>query len=239
MKIKRITFMLLALCCLSTLSAQELWTTAGVDLSINKKLKADVELECRTTDELSDLSRWSISAGLSYKICKYLKAGISYKFIYDHNGNEYDDDDVYTPYYWQPRQRFGAGMTGSYKFGRLSLSLREMYQYTYHRERVTSASYDIFAGEWSFNKQTISKHKGYLRSKLEAEYNIRKSRFTPFASCELYSDVSDFDTSKVRYTLGTDYKINKHNALNVFYRFIDGKNNDSHVIGIGYTFKIK
>jgi hypothetical protein len=239
MKSKRILTVAVAVLAMVTASAQELWSTAELDFSLNKRLKGDVELECRTTDGLSDVSRWSASIGLNYRLCKYLKASAAYKFIYDHNGNDYDEDDVYTPYYWQPRQRFALGLTGSYKFGRLSLSLREMYQYTYHRERITTPTYDLLANEWTLEKSVNSKHKGYLRSRLEAEYNIRKCRFTPFASCELYSDLSDFDTSKVRYTIGSDYKINSRNAVQLFYRYIDGKNSDSHVIGIGYTFKTK
>jgi hypothetical protein len=239
MKPKFTAAIVLAACSIVHASAQELWTDASIDCNITKKIKADFEVECRTTDALSDVARWSASAGLSYKLCKYLKAAAAYTFIYQHNGNEYDDDDTFIPYYWQPRQRLQASLTGSYKIGRLSLSLREAYQYTYHRERVTVASYDVLADEWTFNKVTHAKHKAYIRSKLEAEYNIRKCRFTPFASCELYNDISDFNTSKVRYTIGTDYKINAKNSAHIFYRFIDGKNNNSNVIGVGYTFKLR
>lgn len=239
MKHYRLLALLLSLSSIGPISAQELWTSANVDFGITKKLKADVEVECRTTNKLDNVARWSASAGLSYRFCKYLKAGAAYTFIYQHNGNEYDDDDVFTPYYWQPRQRLQAALTGSYKIGRLSLSLREMYQYTYHRERVTTASLDVLTNEWSFDKTVYARHKAYLRSKLEAEYNIRKSKFSPFASCELYSNISGFDTSKVRYTIGSAYKINSHNSMQLFYRYIDGKNNNSHVIGVGYTFKTK
>ncbi len=223
----------------SCITAQELWTSADVDFSLMKRLKADVGVECRSTNQLSSISRWSLSAGLSYRICKYLKAGAEYKFIYDHNGNEYDEDDVYIPYYWQPRHRVTAAMSGSVKIGRVSLSLREAYQYTYHRERVTNASFDIISNEWMFDKTLYSKHKGYLRSRLMAEYNIRKCRFTPFISCEMYNNVSGFDVDKVRYTIGTEYKISGHHELQFFYRYIDGNKSDSHVIGVGYTFNIK
>jgi hypothetical protein len=239
MKHNCLAALMLATCGITTASAQELWTSAAVGCNITKKLKADVEVDCRTTNALSNISRWSASAGLSYKICHYLKAGAAYTFIYQHNGNEYDDDDVYTPYYWQPRQRVTASLTGSYKIGRLSLSLREAFQYTYHRERVTTASFDVLANEWALDKTVHAKHKGYLRSKLEAEYNIRKCRFTPFVSCEIYNNISDFNTSKVRYTIGTEYKINSRNGVSLFYRYIDGNNNNTNVVGVGYTFKLK
>lgn len=82
-----------------------------------------------------------------------------------------------------------------------------------------------------------------LRSRLEAEYNIRKSRFTPFASYELYNSLSSgFSRDKSRWTVGTDYKFNKRHSLSLFYRYIDTQDDDdpsTHIIGIGYKFKLK
>jgi hypothetical protein len=238
MKHNRVVALLLAALSLCSVSSQELWTTADIDISLAKKLKADVEVECRTTDQIYNVSRLSMSMGLSYRLLKYLKIGVIYAFIYDHNGNEYDDDDVYTPYYWQPRQRLQGFLTGNYRVGRWSFLLRELYQYTYHRERITTVSFDFLTNEWALAQTIDTKHRGYLRSKVGVEYNIRKCPFTPFASCELYHDVSDFAMSKVRYTIGSDYKLNSHNSLQLFYRYIDDKDH-THVIGVGYTFKLK
>jgi hypothetical protein len=240
MKTKLIVALSLAFVSATTASAQEIWTDAGLDFGITKKLKAEVDVECRTTDGVSDVGRWSVGADLSYRFCKYLKADVAYKFIYQRNGDEYNDEDLYVPSYWQPRQRFQVSLTGNYKIGRLEVSLREGYQYTYHRERTTVPTYDILANEWTFDKVTNSKHKGYLRSRIALEYNIRKSRFAPFASCELYNNVSGFDLSKVRYTVGSDYKINRHNAVQLFYRFVDNRSgSNSNVIGVGYTYKFR
>jgi hypothetical protein len=239
MKLRRATTTLLAVVSLVTASAQELWTSADLDYGITKKLKADVGIECRTTDQLSNISRFAVSAGLNYRLCKYVKAGVAYTFLYDHNGNKYDDDDNYIPYYWQPRHRIEAELTGSYKIGRVTLSLRETYQYTYHRERVTTANYDMLSNTWTLVQCVNAKPKNYLRSRIMAEYNIRKSPFTPFASCEIYSDVSDFSTNKARYTVGSEYKLNSRNELSLFYRYIDRHNGGTHVIGVGYSFKLK
>jgi hypothetical protein len=238
MKSKYIMALALALVSASAASAQELWTSANAEFSLTKKLKAGIELQCRTTDKVDDVGRWSVGADLSYRFCKYLKADAAYTFIYQRNGDEYDDEDTYIPSYWQPRQRVQLSLTGSYKIGRLAVSLREGYQYTYHRERSTVPTYDIVNDSWLLNKVTATKHKAYLRSRLELEYNIRKSRFTPFASCELYNDISGFDIKKVRYTVGTEYKINRHNGVQLFYRYIDSRKSDnSNVIGVGYTYK--
>ena len=48
---------------------------------------------------------------------------------------------------------------------------------------------------------------------------------------------------KMRYTAGCEFKVNKHNIVDVFYRYqdINGGDNyndrDSHILGIGYLFK--
>ena len=236
---KRLVTLAIALSSVVAGSAQELWTSAYGEYAITKRLKAGVGIECRTSDGLSGVGRWSVGAELDYKLCKYLKAEVAYRFIYDHSGDEYDDDE-YIPSYWQPRQRVQVSLTGSYKVDRFTFSLREGYQYTYHRERTTVPSYDALNNEWTFDKVVNSKHKGYLRSRLEVEYNIRKSPFTPFVSCELYNNVSGFALAKSRYTVGTDYKINKRNAVQLFYRYVDKRSGaDSNVIGVGYSYKFK
>lgn len=84
-------------------------------------------------------------------------------------------------------------------------------------------------------------HKHVLRSRLKAEYNIRMSGFTPFASCELYNSLSGFTHEKTRWTVGTDYRFNKRHSVSAFYRYIDRSDDDDtggHVIGVGYSFKL-
>ena len=47
---------------------------------------------------------------------------------------------------------------------------------------------------------------------------------------------------KIRYTLGTDYKLSKTSKLSVYYRYQDEASSDDddesggHVIGLGYSF---
>ena len=87
-----------------------------------------------------------------------------------------------------------------------------------------------------------AKHKHVLRSRLEVEYNIAKSKFTPYVSCELYNSLSDrFAVEKTRWTIGSSYKINKKNSVSLYYRYIANGDEDEeggHVIGVGYKFKL-
>lgn len=48
------------------------------------------------------------------------------------------------------------------------------------------------------------------------------------------------DLEKTRYTLGTEYKINKRSKLDLFYRYqseTDDEEDDGHVLGLGYSLK--
>lgn len=68
----------------------------------------------------------------------------------------------------------------------------------------------------------------------------KKAWYEPYVSVELYAAKK---LEKMRYTAGCEFKINKHNIVDVFYRYqdINGGDNyndrDSHILGIGYLFK--
>ena len=132
-------------------------------------------------------------------------------------------------------------MACSYECNRFIFSLRERYQYTYRKE--LSVSKFASDGITPKNDEIIEAgHKHVLRSRIGVEYNIRKCRFTPFATCELYNSISDqLELEKVRWTIGSSYKINKKNAVSLYYRYINNSDDDEsggNIIGIGYTFKL-
>lgn len=222
-----------------TVSAQQLWLSAEGRMNITKRLRASVELEHRSREGFDATSRWSASAGVSYKVMPWLRAAASYKFIYDRDGNKTTKKGNHIPAYWQQGHRFQVSATGSLDVWKLSLSLREAYQFT-HFPGQSVAKFDS-DGQQKNDEIIETENKQFLRSRLQAEFKIRKKcRFTPFASVEIYNDlVRRFDTTKIRYTAGTDIRINKHNSLTAFYRFIDRMNSrNTKVIGIGYTFKL-
>lgn len=162
--------------------------------------------------------------------------------------------------YWTARHRATASLTGSVKWGRFKFSLRERYQYTYRmpaeceRERWYYDPYHLKTGnpeyyldtdpnskEYSYmtdTKKAKSDHK--LRSRLQVSYDIKKCPFEPFAEVEVYNELDNaFAFNKVRYTVGTEYKINKKNKLKLYYRYQDYAEIDEvsgHVLGIGYAF---
>lgn len=235
---KRLLFVVMLATTWTASKAQALWTSASADFGISKNLTGFVEGEYRTTDNLSATDRWNLTAGLDYKLRPYFKLGVNYTFIDKHIGSRTTSKGNIVDSYWQPRHRFAVDATGSYKFGKLKLSLRERYQFTHHTEQ-TVAKYDGDDGERKSDEIVEAKDKHILRSRLKADYKLGKTIFTPFASFEIYNSLTDgFAADQLRYTIGTNLSLSKHQKLNLFYRFIDGRSGESNlnVIGVGYEY---
>ena len=217
------------------------WMDAGVVKKFNKHWSINGELGARTRDNLNNMDRWSLGIGGTYKLNSYLKFSAGYDFLYDHRPTEvkYNKKGTkikkITPQYWWPRHRFTVGATGSYSFGHLGLSVRELWQYTY-RAKAKNKRLLYNENEWEDVK---SKSQHLLRSRFQMKYDIKKCHLEPYASVELYH--GEGGLQKTRYTIGTSYAITKHHEVDVYYRYQDMNRDDDddvniHVLGLGYTY---
>ncbi|MDO4755216.1 MAG: DUF2490 domain-containing protein [Parabacteroides sp.] len=238
------TFIIILAGLISSLSiqAQSLQTSAGIEVGIVNKLNGFVEGEYRTLDGVSGTERWEGALGLEYKVLPYLKLIGGYVYIHQQRELEITKKGNIIPAYWQPKHRAFFAVTGSYQWERFTFSLRERYQYTYRTEQYVAKLNDDGItpkeDEW-----VEAKGKHILRSRLEVEYHIKKTKFTPYAFYEVYNSFSDgFSVDKSRYTIGAKYKFNKKHSVQLYYRYIDKTDDDEaagHIIGIGYKFKLK
>lgn len=191
------------------------------------------------------------------------------KYQEDDEGNyETDANGAFIPKhknvdaaYWTARHRATASLTGSFKWNRFKFSLRERYQFTYRMPSQCNRTrwyYDMYhelsgapeyfldtdpnSEDFSYivdDKNAKSDHK--LRSRLQISYDIKKCPFEPYVEVELYNQLDNaFAYDKIRYTIGTEYKINKENKLKLYYRYQDYADLDEvsgHVLGVGYAFE--
>ncbi len=80
-----------------------------------------------------------------------------------------------------------------------------------------------------------------LRSRLQVNYDIPHSKFEPFANAEMFTDNDGI--AKMRYQIGTDYKLKKRHIFSLTYRYQNVNSNDEdnetniHLIGLGYKYK--
>lgn len=216
------------------------WTSAEVKKKIFSGFDASLEGEFRTRDGLQTVERWSGSAGVSYKMFRWLKASAGYTFIHYYHPMEVTKKGNYIPEYWQPKHRVNLSLTGKVDWRRFTFSLRERWQYTY-RPSQSVPKYDGDDGSMKNDEYISGKGKNVLRSRLQVEYNIRKCAFTPYTSCELSHSLNEIGAfEKLRWTLGTEWKLSKKHALDFYYLYQNKADDDEangHVIGAGYSFK--
>ena len=246
-KRKQLIAVLLLLLCSAlfpTLShADDGGLVASIEAShkFNKKLSAGLETEFRSRNNFRTADRVSIGGDLSYKVLPWLKASAGYTLLIDNNREKltYQDDGVnynnWRPSYWGLRHRFNVSLTASYKIRRVELSLRERWQYTYRPSKMTD-NFDFDEGEWE-DDEVKGKGKNVLRSRLQAEWDIPKCKFDPFASVEFHTTR---DLEKTRFIVGVSHSVKKKHEFKLYYRYqVSGSSDepDIHMLGLGYTYK--
>jgi len=247
-KRKQLAIALLALCA-AFIPTPSHADDAGLVLSaeashkFNKKLSMGIEAEFRSRNDFRTADRVSLGADVSYKVLPWLKASGGYCLLIDNNREDltYQDDGVsynnWRPSYWGVRHRFNVTLTGSYKIQRVEVSLRERWQYTYRRTRVID-NFDFDEGVWE-DHNVRGKGKNVLRSRLQAEWDIPKCKFDPFASVEFHT--TDM-LEKTRFIAGVAHSIKKTHEFKLYYRFQLTNRHASdepniHMLGMGYTYK--
>lgn len=259
-----------ALMCVSANASDfGVWTGLGA----TKKLglfSVSVDGGFRSQNNLKSVDRWNVGFGVEYKPSAYFSVGTSYDFIYnykcerketkyetwldkDDDGNEvvkseYEGYNVKKPY-WRCKNRWNFDLTGKLPVGRLTLSLRERYQFT--RANSVSSLVDKYrieeeGGTPEYKKTDVkdrpASNSSRLRSRLMADYNIRHCPLSPYAYIEITNNMcSSMKLEKTRIGVGTEIKINKQNKIDVGYVYQDSKDDDfdgrEHVIDISYKYK--
>ena len=215
--------------------------SAGASRKIRKGLNVGVEAEFRSRNDFRTAERVSLGASVSYKLLPWLKASGGYDLLIDNNREEitYNDDLSYNnwrPSNWGVRHRFNVSLTASYKVRRVEFSLRERWQYTY-RPSKTIDNFDFDEGMWE-DHEVRGKGKNVLRSRLQAEWDIPRCKFDPFASVEFHQSRY---LDKTRFIVGVDHTIKKTHDFKLYYRYqLTGSHSSDpniHMLGLGYTYK--
>lgn len=185
-----------------------------------------------------------------------------YKDLKDDEGNIIGRGDWNgynrTNAYWRSKNRFAFDLKTGIDVGRFSFSLRERYQLTGYNSVTTTKDkyrynvvldaegniYDIIPKGDPEREPDFKGHKSkeYLRSKLEASYNIRHCSVTPSASVELENNLRDgFRLDEVRYSAGVDWKVSKKVHVGADYHFNKGHDddNDGDLHAIEVSLKLK
>ena len=231
----------------------------GVDFSI--------EGNARTQDNSEKMERWGVGAGFGVKVYNTkkfdVKATAKWEYMWINNlaetknkyesyntpdGIEYSYDGYnYTDHFWRNRHRTSAALSATYTPNkRWEFSLKETFQYNHFcSSSKTTYKYRFNAYDEIYLKDTEpkivkAKDRTVLRSKLTAKYDTRHCPIDPYISGE-YGHGLNYSANKWKFEAGADYKLNKKNKLNVFYRYLTENDDDEpngHLVGIGYSIKL-
>ena len=244
--------------CLTAFAESEgaLWLGADATKSLGTKWEVGANAGFRLANNFRTAERWDVGVSAQFKPIKGLKLGAGYDFIRDWKDEEttahYNKSGVYNGYnvydaYWRSKHRLHFDVTGSWKFGRFTLSWRERYQYTRFMEAETweqkyrGTTNPLLDSEGYDTKKAKNRHS--LRSRLALKYNIRHCPVTPGISYEIYNDLANgFHLDKHRVRAGIDWKINKNCHLGAGYIFQHGNGDEDengeniHVIDVGFSY---
>lgn len=192
---------------------------AILDIPLANNLSLEWSEQVRMHNNVSDIDKVVSSVGVNYKALPWLKIGASYGFI-NVRDEEFDKKTNTNLVKWENRHMVNVDVTGSYKVGRVKLSLRERVRFNFRTDSINP---------YEHANPAIS-----LRSRLKAAYDIRQCRWEPYAYVELYTTLNAPDAvpnyteytqafkqyiSRVRFSVGTEFKINNYHRLDIYYRF--------------------
>lgn len=197
-----------------------LWTKVGVKGKIIKDLSYSGELNTRIGR--SGIETFFPQIGVEYKLLKWLRPSVEYRFIVDKN--------KYGNYKSSNRINFNVGFQKS--IDRLGVGFRVRYQYAFNS--LSNQGYDP-----DFDQA--------FRFKPSFNYNIKGSPFTPFISSEFFYDPQFGPNgpgfSKIRLGVGTKLNLSGPHGISIKYqfdkKFHDYANGKRHVIALSYSYKIK
>lgn len=189
----------------------ESWNAVKVSKDFGK-IDVDAQLQARWNDNASSLSQYFGQVGVEYKLFKPVTIGMAYRFIKQNEKEGFVKGG---------RIQFDAMYDK--KLGDFKLDTRLRYQNRSEEDELDNVS--------------------KIRFKAGLRFNISGWKLDPKFSAE-YFRVLDGEASrhdKMRYTLGTKYKINKHNSIGIYYRLeTELKENypaDYYILGLNYNIK--
>lgn len=189
---------------------QDFETWSGIKLEksfLEKKLKLDLNQEFRFDDNSTHLDQYFTELGAQYKLPLGFSIDANYRFIRNNRNSGYRNEGRYN---------FDLGY--KHKFERFKFSTRFRFQ----SKNVLGTTKE--EGDFPVNK---------MRLKILGAYNIKKWPLDPYFSIEVFhasttnrisyvdgiyesESISGFE--KMRYTFGTNYKLNKKIELGGFFR---------------------
>jgi hypothetical protein len=223
---KFLVVILVSFCTLPVFSQTEdlgSWMTFSFDKGLGNKFGFSFDQELRLKDNISDLNLIYSNFGFNYKVAKFLKISVVYRFIDKHK-----EDGSYGI-----RSRFYTDLAFKVKPGKWSLGYRARLQAEYRQAG--------YASDYG-NMPEV-----FLRNLFKVGYKAG-DHFAPYLATELRWQLQNprlpwgngFDRQRI--IAGTDYKINDKNTAGAYFLLQNEYHvNDPqrlYIIGLEYSISI-
>lgn len=241
----------------------------AITKNLSRKVNVEWSEEFRIRDTFGAFDRMYSEIGVEYTVLDWLKLQGRYThMLINHKGKNKTEGKSY----WENRHRGTLGVTFYYKtYYNWRFSLRELAQVTFLDNSVH--------GYKLYDKGEKANPKWVLKSRFKAEYAFRHIPFTPYAYIEVANtlnapnayEITGYNEDgsqirkkhagngyieKVRTAIGCEYRFDRRNSIDVYYRFDYEFNKDINIgansgmlkditeetsciniIGVNYKFK--
>ena len=228
-----------------------LWTEAGFDKAISKKVSFGMDLGFRANDNVGEASRFDLGAGFTYKPVRGLKFGLGYVLIDQHNPREvkahFNSSGNWNGFnvehdFWRLKNRFYFDATGKLDIGRFSFSLRERYQATvYNAKHVDRDKYRGIVTEDYDGEKIYGEYDGtgrwYALDENDDDYKEAKTKQHLRSRLGVewnirHCNVDPFATFEVSNNLTEGFSLDKKRLT----AGVDWKLNKQHTITAAYVY---
>lgn len=203
----------------------ESWTSGQVKYKFNDKITFGLEGQLRLDRNSSEIKNYLTEFETKYKLTKKFEVGLGLRFI-NKNDNEGDVQG------YEQHFRYHLDASFKHKIDRFNFKYRFRYQ-NKNEIGISSTEGDVAVQNFRF--------------KTSVGYNIRKWKFDPELSAEIfnkyekYGQSNGFDTYRI--TAGTSYKFKNAGKIGLYYRMDQEISSfypkTSNIILLNYTYTFK
>lgn len=192
-----------------------IWSQISIEKKWSPRFSSSVSESIRLSENATFLNTHFTHLSLSYKLSPKFALIAGFR-----NAQRFRFDETI-----DFRQRFQLDAVYSFKLGSFDFDLQERAQIQF--ENINRSD------NWMIPEF-------YLRTRFTSSYST-SSRFTPFASAEIFHNVSDKQIDNLRLRIGSGFELNKHNQFKLFY-MIDqdlNQNNPLSFFAFGSSYEYR
>lgn len=201
-----------------TIRDLESWTGLKVKYKLNKEWSLSLEHQFRYKDNASVLDQKFTELEIKRKLGKQFNIAVAGRFLRS-NDTEGKTQGMESHFRWN------ADLGHKVDIHRFTIGSRFRYQ-----------------SKQELSSEDLSDKS--IRLKAGVGYNIKKWKFDPTFSTEIFNEMESLATwDKIRFTLGTSYKLKKFGEISGFYRLekelVGAYPASTNIIGFKYQYTFK